>query len=132
MNAPQKFLAWMVAGAIIILLIMAYLGANLPAHAHDWYTSKKDPRSQISCCGGHDCSAIPASWVEEVEGGVRIRMTLEQAQQVNPTTIAPVDAFVPEDRIQQSPDLEWHACVYNSNRTAPTFGIICAWGFRGA
>jgi hypothetical protein len=116
---------------MIALLTLAFLACG-KAYSHEWYTGKKDPKTLNSCCGGHDCSAIPQEWITEVEGGVRIRMTLQQAQQVNPAAVSPVDAFVPEERIQQSPDLDWHACVYQNNRTAPTFGVICLWGFRGA
>lgn len=122
---------WHLILVIIIALVLLMAGAYMQANAHEWYTGKKDPLTNNSCCGGSDCAAIPTQWITDVPGGVRVQMTLEQAQQVNPNAVFPVDAFVAEERIQRSPDLEWHACVYQSNRGAPGYGIICLWGFRG-
>jgi hypothetical protein len=127
MSVPFKFLLWMIGGCIAILLVMAYLGASLPAHAHDWYSGTKDPVSGYGCCGGSDCAIIDPRWVHAVEGGVRIVMTAEQAASINPSTTRPIDAFVPEARIQRSPDYDSHACVYQSDRGAPRYGVICFW-----
>lgn len=112
--------------------IAFYLMLTVSASAHSFYTDSKDPVFNYEgCCGGSDCSAIPASWVHDMKDGVRIIMTLEQAKQVNSLATMPVDAFIPEKRIQPSPDMEFHACVYQTDRSAPKFGIICFWGFRG-
>lgn len=114
---------------IFVLLAAAwvYLLTLIPAHAHDWYSSAKDPIYSSSCCGGHDCAPINAEWVREVPEGYRVTMTTEQAQTINPSAAAPVDAVVPWSRVQSPPKADhlFYACIYDRDRTLPRRGVIC-------
>lgn len=114
------------AAIVIAALVALFMTVNL-AFAHSWYSGTRDPTDGYGCCGGHDCAVLDPRWVFPVDGGVRVVMTLEQARTVNPLTVAPVDAFVPDARIQRSPDYDFHACIYDSNRGAPRNGVICFW-----
>jgi hypothetical protein len=97
------------------------------AQAHEMYTNTKDPVSGYGCCGGNDCAAIPADWIEPTPDGYRLKLTLEQARKVNANAVSAVDAIIPWSRIQPSHDLQFHACLFNSNRSAPYGGVICFW-----
>jgi hypothetical protein len=44
-------------------------------------------------------------------GGIRLRLTTEQAQQINPLRQTPVDTFIPDNRVQPSWDGNIHACI---------------------
>lgn len=95
--------------------------------AHDWYSSTADPVYQSSCCGGHDCAPVDSAWVSEVREGYRLTMTVDQARTVNPAAQAPVDAVVPWSRIQSPPTAAhmFYACIYERDRAAPRYGVIC-------
>ncbi|MBK1870582.1 hypothetical protein [Taklimakanibacter albus] len=95
--------------------------------AHDWYGYTADPVYQSNCCGGHDCAPVDPAWVSEVREGYRLTMTVDQARTVNPDAQAPVDAVVPWKRIQSPPEAEhpFYACIYDMDRTAPRYGVIC-------
>lgn len=112
----------------ILLLTTAFcvMGSGI-ATAHDWYSSTSDPVFQSNCCGGHDCAPVDSSWVSETRDGYRLTMTVDQARTVNPMASVPVDAVVPWSRIQSPPQAEhqFYACIYDRDRSAPRFGVIC-------
>jgi hypothetical protein len=108
------------------VIVMALLGAPAQfADAHSWYSGTKDPLTGSNCCGGSDCSPIPASWVKYERDGFRLTLTLDQVRAVNPFATLPVDAFIPPERVQHSPDMNFHVCLYTANRNAPRKGVIC-------
>lgn len=94
---------------------------------HSWYGTMSDPVYQSNCCGGHDCAPVDPEWVSVEGDGYRLRMTLDQARTVNPSTTAPVDAFIPGKRVQSPPDGKhlFYACIYDSDRAEPRNGVIC-------
>ena len=40
-----------------------------------------------------------------------LRMTVEQAQRINPLRRSPVDTVIPDNRVQPSWDGNWHVCL---------------------
>jgi hypothetical protein len=113
-------------------MVASILGAAFLAHArrataHEWFTKRNDPAYNTGCCGGSDCRPIPIDWVREKQGGYQVTMTLEQARTVNPSAMAPVDAFVPYARVQPSEDKEgrFAVCIFANDRSAPRGGVIC-------
>lgn len=89
------------------------------AEAHSWYSQKKDPVTQLGCCGGSDCNTLiiePGVISAEVDG-YRIRLTVEQAARINPGRHAPLDVLIPWKRVQPSEDGNWHICIPRWNDT---------------
>jgi hypothetical protein len=92
---------------------------SLTADAHDWYVGKRDPVTGGGCCTTSatakwgDCNEllIEPGVLEPVPEGYRIRLTVEQARRLNPLRNTPVDTIVPEERIQESGDGNWHMCI---------------------
>jgi len=95
MSAPLKFLAWMIAGLVIILLVMAYLGARLPAAAHSWYDA--------SCCSNRDCEPIPPEAINETAVGYEVNYFSKQG--------FPVHGFMPREKARHSQDGRFHGCA---------------------
>jgi len=112
----------------LALVVLACLSAASVARAHDFYSSLVDPVTKGRCCGGTDCAQTPPGTIQSVPGGIRVKMTVEQAQRVNRGTKLPVDTFVPAERIILSPDGQWHLCVHYSDRQQPRGGILCIIG----
>lgn len=72
------------------------IAAATAANAHDWYEGTIDPQTKFKCCGGSDCRAIPPSSVRSrVDGGY---------------TYLPHNFTIPRDRVQESPDGQYHIC----------------------
>lgn len=66
------------------------------ASAHEWYEDKIDPLTKFKCCGGSDCRAVPRSSVRSrIDGGY---------------TYVPHNFNIPRDRVQESPDGQYHIC----------------------
>ena len=102
--------------AIAAALFLTLCGA---AEAHDIYVGTTDPVTHGICCttseheGYGDCDKLdiePGVLTGEV-GGYRLRLTVEQAQRLNPLRQTPVDTFIPDSRIQPSMDGNYHACI---------------------
>jgi hypothetical protein len=72
------------------------IAAATAANAHDWYEDKVDPQTKFKCCGGYDCRAIPRSSVWPRTDGGYIYL--------------PHNFIIPEDRVQESPDDQYHIC----------------------
>ena len=77
---------------------------------------------------------IPPDMVKSVldtnADGYVINMTLEQTRRINPNSIAPVNAVIPWKRVKElTPEMAngFHICLFNHNRTAPQYGVICFW-----
>jgi hypothetical protein len=114
----------------LLLAIALTLLAPVIAHkalSHDWYTSTSDPKHGWRCCGFQDCAVLkvePGMLTGE-ENGYRLRMTREQASRINPHVTGPVDALITWDRVQPSPDGNWHVCLMTSQPTTAGGGVFC-------
>jgi hypothetical protein len=121
-------LALLLAAATLCLAVS--LGLLSQARAHDWYSKYKDPEHRTNCCGGHDCAPwrIRTGSVSPENGGWRVRLTLEEARQINPLATAPIDTWVSAARVMQSENGGWDICLRPSWRDGPDFGVICLFG----
>lgn len=82
----------------VILTAMCF-AAMTGANAHDWYENKVDPVTNFKCCGGRDCRPIPQSSVQSRADGGYLYLP---------------DGFnIPRDRVQESPDDQYHICENN-------------------
>jgi len=125
-------LAMIVAAAAVCFVIMLIVIAG-KARAHDWYTARHDPVTNVGCCGGYDCAAIPSRFVTPVDGGYKLVMNLEESQLVNAFSSAPIDAFIPYDRVQIPDEGKddagnlsvYHGCITAVTRSGHTGGVIC-------
>lgn len=72
------------------------VGATAAANTHDWYEDKLDPVMKIRCCNGTDCRVIPRSSVQSRNDGGY--------------TYLPHNFNIPRDRVQESPDDQFHIC----------------------
>ncbi len=94
--------------------------ASIPAaYAHDEYLGTKDPVTGRLCCSTSagdsygDCDVLqvtPANLTAEADG-YRVILTLEEARQINPFAMMPVDQIVPWDRVQDAKDGRYRICV---------------------
>ena len=111
------------------LAIAILIATVTPAAAHDWYSTETDPVTMARCCGGQDCAPLKVEpgMIEAVEDGYRLRLTLEQAQAINPKRTQAVDTLVEWDRIQPSPDGNWHVCIPNYYLPSMRADIYCFW-----
>lgn len=115
------------ANLAAVLTILAPVIAR-EAWPHDWYSSTTDPRWGWRCCGGSDCAVlrIEPGMISGETDGYRLRLTYEQARRINPNITGPVDALVTWDRVQDSPDGNWHVCLMTSQpTTAGGGGVFC-------
>lgn len=78
-----------------ILAVVFIVGAT-GADTHDWYEDKIDPVMKIRCCDGIDCRAIPRSSVRPGSNGSY--------------TYLPHNLNIPRERVQDSPDDQFHIC----------------------
>ncbi len=116
-------------------ILAALLFSVTAASAHDWYVGKKDPVTKGSCCttaaqdGYGDCAKllIEPGVLEPVPEGYRIRLTVEQAKRLNPLRNHPVDTIVPEDRVQDSEDGNWHMCIPSYPVPHMAADFYCFW-----
>ena len=89
------------SGDLRTMLMKLTLAAMLAAvstatSAHDWYEDKFDPQLKVKCCGGFDCRAVPHSSIRSrTDGGY---------------TYMPHNFTIPPDRVQESPDGQYHIC----------------------
>lgn len=109
----------------LLLIALAALMLAGPAYSHEWYSHKYDQRSGYLCCGGKDCHEILWSQIELEDDGYRIRLTLAEAQVINPEAKFPIDALVVWERAQPSQDLSFHICIYPNDRKPPGNGVSC-------
>ena len=114
------------------LRLAAALSALVPllsetANAHSWYSEKIDPVFRQSCCGGSDCGKmiISKGVLTAEPDGYHIKLTLEQTKEINPYSMAPIDATVSWDRIQPSEDGNYHICLMTQHRDNVRGGIYC-------
>ena len=113
----------MIRAAFILIAMTA------PATAHDWYTGAHDPRTGSRCCGGQDCAVlkIETGVIEAVSEGYRLRLSLEQAREINPNRHVSVDTVIPWNRVQPSPDGNWHVCLPPYPMPHMSADIYCFW-----
>jgi hypothetical protein len=106
-----------------LTLLLATIGittlSGSVAEAHDLYIGTTDPLTHGICCstsehdGYGDCDqlVLEPGVLTGVVGGYRLRLTVKQAQRINPMRTVPVDTFIPDSRIQPSMDGNWHVCI---------------------
>ena len=83
--------------------------AATAANAHDWYEDKIDPQMKFKCCGGSDCRAVPQSSVQSrIDGGY---------------IYLPHNFNIPQNRVQQSPDGQYHICENTYALTTRCIGV---------
>lgn len=98
---------------VVVTALVAVFLCAAPAVSHEWYSKRVDPVTGGRCCGGSDCAQLviePGVLTAEADG-YRIRLTEEQAQRINPFRSGSVDVVVTWDRVQESPDGNWHICI---------------------
>ena len=79
-----------------LILAAMFIAVSTATSAHDWYEDKFDPQMRYKCCGDFDCRAVPQSTVKSrIDGGY---------------TYLPHNFTIPPDRVQQSPDGQYHIC----------------------
>ena len=104
------------------------------ADAHDWYVGKHDPVTGGSCCttsataGYGDCAklVVEPGVLEPVPEGYRLRLTIDQARKINPLRQTPVDTLIPEERIQDSLDGNFHLCI-PAHANGLRYDFYCFW-----
>lgn len=113
--------------AVLALLCLLPMGFIVAAQAHEWYSSKTDPVTKQSCCGGTDCSRYVISHhnLFPEKDGFRIVLTIDRTIAINPYSVAPIDAFVAYERVQPSEDGDWHLCISAHKRDGYTSGVYC-------
>ena len=102
-----------------VLGLISLLTLSGAAEAHDAYVGTRDPVTNGICCttseheGYGDCDmlVIEPGVLTGAVGGYRLRLTVQQAQRINPLRTAPVDTFIPDSRIQPSMDGNFHLCL---------------------
>ncbi len=98
----------------LALLTLAAMASD--ARPHDWYSSKRDPiYNSSTCCGGSDCGPIPEHAMTMTPNGLRVRLTLAEAQIINKFRLEPFDEIIPFERIQTSEDGKPHICLMRMN-----------------
>lgn len=99
LGGPLDYVARWTLYLISALFLVACISAMWItfAHAHDWYTTTKDPVTGLGCCGVEDCAPIRTEDVEKVDGGYLYKPTGET---------------IPMNRVQPSRDLGFHRCEY--------------------
>lgn len=118
-----------------LVTLAALLFSATAAQAHDWYVGKRDPVTKGSCCttaaqdGYGDCNKllIEPGVLEPVPEGYRIRLTVEQARRLNPLRNHPVDTIVPEERVQDSENGNWHMCIPSYPVPHMAADFYCFW-----
>jgi hypothetical protein len=103
----------------LALVITGITSLPTIAEAHDGYEKRYDPVTGGWCCTTKtpdnygDCATLDVApgVIEGEAGGIRLRMTVQQAQQINPLRTLPVDTFIPDNRVQPSWDGNWHLCL---------------------
>lgn len=78
----------------MMIALTAMLTAT-PAMSHEWYSGKHDPVTNRLCCNSHDCHQIVTDVTPMTDGGF----------------LYPLHGiYIPPDRVQQSPDGQYHIC----------------------
>jgi hypothetical protein len=103
----------LIVTAATVCLMVALLIMARQAHAHEPYTGKIDPVFKNGCCGGTDYAVLKVKpGMLEGEGDdLRLRMTLEEAREINPYRAKPVDTIIKRERVQDSWNGNYHVCL---------------------
>lgn len=97
---------------VVGLALLSLAAMKSAAHPHDWYGKRRDPvYSASTCCGGTDCAPLPEHAMTMTPDGLRVSLTLLEAQRINPRRVEPFDALIPFDRIHVSEDGKPHICL---------------------
>jgi hypothetical protein len=91
----MKAIVILTAIGIILILIVAYFNATLPAAAHSWY--------EPACCSSRDCEPISFDSVTESAEGWTVHYQSKLG--------FPVMAFTPRGKERHSQDGRFHGCA---------------------
>ena len=95
-----------------IATAFALLSLTCTAHAHEWYSKRRDPIfSATTCCGGSDCAPLPQHAMQFTADGLRVVLSVDEARAINPSRRSGFDQLIPFDRIQVSEDGRPHICL---------------------
>lgn len=99
-----SFRAVLIATIILALYYLAWAILLIDkAEAHGWYTGAKDPVTEWNCCDLDDCTDIPDTDVQRVDGP-------------NPGYIyKPTGEFIPRARVQPSKSYSYARCEQHWN-----------------
>jgi hypothetical protein len=113
---PRGGHIFLVAAAVLMLLALASI-----ALAHEPYTGLTDPVYGNGCCGSEDCAILKVTpgMIEGEAHGYRIRMSAEQAAEINPYRKSPVDTLIVWERVQPSWDGNFHICLRTHDAMLP-------------
>jgi hypothetical protein len=121
--------------AVAALVAAFVFLAPVLAHAHSWYSQKRDPifGKMTSCCGGSDCAPLDVKFIDFSDArGIRVTLTPEQARAINYLRRTGFDEFIDYARIQDSEDNQWHICLMGDTVSSdPRRGYYCIFAPRG-
>lgn len=131
-------LAALVAAFLFLAPVVAAL-AHQPVRSMsivvepDPYKDKRDPVTNLLCCGGEDCEVLKVDpgVLTPVAEGYRLKLTEEQARVINPNRVGDVDTIIPHSRIQPTPPEwsgEYRVCIPSKHepRVRPA-DFFCFW-----
>lgn len=100
-----------------LVAAFVFMAPVIAAHAHEWYSGKRDPiYSMTTCCGGNDCAPLPAHAISFTPGGdLRVTLSLEEARRINPARLEPFNEVIPFERVQTAEDGRPHICLMSRN-----------------
>ena len=96
------------------LLLTGLVAIPFLARAHDAEPTAAQPEGwkyPYECCSGYDCRRVPNGWIEETNGGYRIRTTGE---------VIPYNS----SKIKASKDAEFHWCSKGGSDTGKTICLF--------
>ena len=113
--------------AFALLVVVTWYVLAVQAFAHDWFTKYRDPVFGWGCCGGNDCKPFVVNKrnITAEADGFHVRLTLEEAQAINPDALFPIDGVVTYDRVLPSETDEWAICLKRRDRSPENAGVFC-------
>lgn len=108
-------------------LVAAFLVlAPVLAHAHEWYSKRRDPIYNAQTCCRNDCGPVPSQYIHRdlTTGSIRVIIPLEAAKKIYHARMEAVDEVIPPERIQTSEDGQVHICLQSRNY-GPMQGFWC-------
>lgn len=112
-----------------------YTGSTDPLYRRDgtqWIDMPADPLAYQGCCTGSDCNAVPGEIVSKgfertADGGWHVEMSLQDTQRINTQSKHALNAYIDPHRVMPSFDGQFHICIWETIRNAPSQGVICFW-----
>jgi len=97
---------------LFLVFVAVLFGWSGMAWSHSWYGKYRDPiYNSTTCCGGSDCAPLPEHAIRVTPLGLRVTLTAEEANAINPNRHEPFDMLINFDRLLQSEDGKPHICL---------------------